>query len=81
MSQLYWEKNEGDKISIWDITDALGNNLNLFSVNYSLQTQSIPLCKQVGSYLKVQRDLTEHVGSSGAQRHLPKSLFVNNRKQ
>ncbi|KAK4752490.1 hypothetical protein SAY87_021288 [Trapa incisa] len=40
-----------------------------------LDTQSVPLCKQVQQYLEVQQGLTQHLGSSGAQKHLSKSLF------
>ncbi|KAI6687523.1 hypothetical protein NL676_024351 [Syzygium grande] len=38
--------------------------------------QSIPLTKQVEYYLAVHENLVQHLGSSGAKKHVAKSLFV-----
>ncbi|XP_030453458.1 GDSL esterase/lipase At5g55050-like [Syzygium oleosum] len=38
--------------------------------------QSIPLTKQVEYYLAVHQNLVQHMGSSGAQKHVAKSLFL-----
>ncbi|KAF8009143.1 hypothetical protein BT93_J0204 [Corymbia citriodora subsp. variegata] len=48
----------------------------IFDGNDEKFEQSIPLKDQVGAFVAVHDNLTQHMGSPGAQQHVAKSLFL-----